>query len=678
MSATGDFGHTLTVKFLDDAHVRADGTQAVTSTSGHKCAGHVGSAAASLGFKLVPVLQDMGPELEALARRAEKMSGVQQPDLRSLVSVELAVPDAEHLVAAASWFDASPCVEYVSIKRTEIPLPPTRRNASIMNRCHTSEPTGGGIPDFTEAQGYARAGQLDADYLHSLGADGSGIMYADCEFSMNFQHQEFRNSRITEEANFPVGNNQRDHGTASVGIALGGDGFGIKGLANKADGYFFSELPASGRYNRARAVAAAVAKVRAGDVVLLEMQTGRPYGPAELSQSIWNIVKMGADAGVVVVAAAGNGNRNLDGSQDAAYRARGDSGSIIIGAGTPSHSKASFSTNGSRVDVQAWGDWTVMTSGYGKCTGFTNSNTPGYRYTSGFAGTSSASAITAAALTLFQSWALKELGAPLTPLRLRDILRSTGHPQRGGGGNIGPHTNLRAALEAARGGGPSPSPPTPPTPPPTPPPPPTPTPPAGSCEHQKDCDVNPWCRNTGYEAWCRAQGQAGVCPSPYCVRSASLSAHESPPQALGTIPVGVRDCGGSRHIARIGDYSPKSVETGTTTTFKATATLSKYVRGGKLNLEAAMTGFPYSGLASVRNHNICQPKTIELRTWYLWCGTIKFRGLDCPVSSGQISLDFELTVNSALPAGRAHMQADVNATASSGEPLLCATIETSR
>merc|ERR1719362_2123562 len=522
MSATGDFGHTLTVKFVDEAHVRADGTQAVTSTSGHSCATHVGSAAASLGLEMVPVLQDVGKELEDLARRAEKMSGVQQPDLRGLVSVELAVPDAEHLVAAASWFDASPCVEYVSIKRTEIPLPPTRRNASIMNKCHTSEPAGGGIPDFTEAQGYARAGQLDADYLHSLGADGSGIMYADCEFSMNFQHQEFRNSRITEEANFPVGNNQRDHGTASVGIALGGDGFGIKGLANKADGYFFSELPASGRYNRARAVAAAVAKVRAGDVVLLEMQTGRPYGPAELSQSIWNIVKMGADAGVVVVAAAGNGNRNLDGSTEASYRARGDSGSIIIGAGTPSHSKASFSTYGSRVDVQAWGDWSVMTSGYGKCTGFTNSNTPGYRYTRGFAGTSSASAITAAALTLFQSWALKELGAPLTPLKLRDILRSTGHPQQGSGGNIGPHTNLRAAVEAARAGGPSPSPtpPTPPSPtPPTPPTPtPTPTPPTGNCVQETDCDVSAWC-NLDLTDYCRSQGNAGVCPAPYCRRA---------------------------------------------------------------------------------------------------------------------------------------------------------------
>jgi len=527
MSESGAFSHTLTVKFVDEAHLRADGTQAVASTEGHSCAAQVSSAAASLGTKLVPLLQDVGEELEDLARRAEEMSGVQQPDLRGLVTVELKVPDAEHLVAAAAQFDASPCVEYVSIQRADVPLPPTERNASIQQTCHTSLPSGGGIPDFRAAQGYARAGQLDADYLHSLGADGSGIMYADCEFSMNFNHQEFLDSRITEEPGYPVGDEQRDHGTASVGIALGGDSFGIKGLANKADGYFFSEWPASGVYNRARAVAAAVSKVRAGDVVLLEMQTGNPYGPAELSQSIFDIVKMGADAGVVIVAAAGNGAANLDSSNYASYRARGDSGSIIVGAGTPSHSKASFSTYGSRVDVQAWGDWTVMTSGYGKCTGFSGSSTAGYRYTPSFAGTSSASAITAAGLTLFQSWALRELGAPLTPRNLRDILKRTGHPQTGSSGNIGPHTNLRAAAEAARGGGPSPSPsPSPsPVPQPTPAPPstsapstpaPTPSPSPGSCRHQTDCSVSAWCNDPAYEVWCQQQGAAHLCPSPYC------------------------------------------------------------------------------------------------------------------------------------------------------------------
>jgi len=57
---------------------------------------------------------------------------------------------------------------------------------------------------------------------------------------------------------------------------------------------------------------------------------------------------------------------------------------------------------------------------------------------------------------------------------------------------------------------------TPPTPAPTPSVVPTPTPPTGGCEHEKDCSVNPWCADTGFEAWCRGQGLTGSCPAPYC------------------------------------------------------------------------------------------------------------------------------------------------------------------
>merc|ERR1712060_822878 len=62
---------------------------------------------------------------------------------------------------------------------------------------------------------------------------------------------------------------------------------------------------------------------------------------------------------------------------------------------------------------------------------------------------------------------------------------------------------------------PSPTPGPSPTPPSTSPPSPSPTPPStGECVHQKDCAVSPWCTNTGFEAWCRTQGQSGSCPAP--------------------------------------------------------------------------------------------------------------------------------------------------------------------
>lgn len=60
------------------------------------------------------------------------------------------------------------------------------------------------------------------------------------------------------------------------------------------------------------------------------------FSPAETNPAIWLIVRTGADAGVIVVAAAGNGDEDLDSEPYTEYRERGDSGSIIIGAGVGS------------------------------------------------------------------------------------------------------------------------------------------------------------------------------------------------------------------------------------------------------------------------------------------------------------------------------------------------------
>merc|ERR1712027_278246 len=59
------------------------------------------------------------------------------------------------------------------------------------------------------------------------------------------------------------------------------------------------------------------------------------------------------------------------------------------------------------------------------------------------------------------------------------------------------------------------SPPSPPSPTPTQPP--SPPPSGGACVHQKGCAVSPWCTNTGFEDWCRAQGAS--CPEPMCTRA---------------------------------------------------------------------------------------------------------------------------------------------------------------
>ena len=105
----------------------------------------------------------------------------------------------------------------------------------------------------------------------------------------------------------------------------------------------------------------------------------------------------------------------------------------------------SFSTYGSRVDLHGWGT-DVASLGYGDL--IRVGNDINQAYTAVFAGTSSASPIVASACVAIQSYARAQLGRPLAPHELRDLLVQTGKPQADpAAGHIGPLPNLRAALE---------------------------------------------------------------------------------------------------------------------------------------------------------------------------------------------------------------------------------------
>ncbi len=167
------------------------------------------------------------------------------------------------------------------------------------------------------------------------------------------------------------------------------------------------------------------------------------YVPADYSQSVWDITKRATEDGIIVVAAAGNGNENLDDSYYSRYIARGDNGSIIVGAGSAdvSRKKLYFSTYGSRVNVQGWGE-AVTTTGYGtRYNGGEHAT-----YANEFAGTSSATPIVASAVVAIQSYAKNKLGIILTPREMRSLLIETGRAQ-GSGGHIGPLPDVKAAIE---------------------------------------------------------------------------------------------------------------------------------------------------------------------------------------------------------------------------------------
>src|SRR5678816_1026223 len=193
----------------------------------------------------------------------------------------------------------------------------------------------------------------------------------------------------------------------------------------------------------ANAVTTAANAMREGDILVLEVQTDGPaagttdYVPIEWeSQATYDAIRNAAAAGTIVVEAAGNGSQNLDApifnSGHSPFRADHDSLAIIVGAGAVTaggladRSRLDFSSFGSTVDLQGWGEQ-VVTTGYG---GLYSADGANSFYTSTFNGTSSATPIVAGACAVLQSHhKVTNVGAVLTPYEMREILRATGTPQ---------------------------------------------------------------------------------------------------------------------------------------------------------------------------------------------------------------------------------------------------------
>ena len=291
---------------------------------------------------------------------------------------------------------------------------------------------------------------VNAKFLWDLGITGQDVTVGDIEYNVNLNHEEWagENKVVLADGLIPLNNSYEDHGTAVAGIVVAPDnGYGVTGIAHGIEKFvFFSEV-SRGSLGRAYLIQKAITQLKESDILIYEMQTWGAqgdYGPAEYSKTVWDATRAAVDAGLIVVAAAGNGNENLDAIEYTAYRNRGNSGAIIVGAGSADtyHSKLGFSTYGSRVDLQGWGQ-NVTTTGYSSYKFGNDYNQTYHLY---FSGTSSATPIVASSIALVQSFAKNKLGKTMTSSEILELLRSTGHAQ-GSGGNIGPFPNLEAAIK---------------------------------------------------------------------------------------------------------------------------------------------------------------------------------------------------------------------------------------
>jgi subtilisin family serine protease len=317
-------------------------------------------------------------------------------------------------------------------------------------------------PSFESYQGYLGPAPhgIDAPAAWRRGYRGAGVWFADVEGGWNTKHEDLPGDRITHVAGRPMRDpGWQAHGTAVLGEVVGRDnGKGVVGIAPDVERVFTASISGVAV---ADAIDRTARRLRAGDVLLIELQTAGPRGrwlPVEYWDDVYDAIRAATDRGVVIIEAAGNGAENLDHPEYERKfdRARRDSGAIMIGAGGPprdgfrDREKLDFSNYGGRVDVQGWGR-KVATLDYGDLQACDEAEDKAPRdrhYTNEFSGTSSASPIVAGAAVILEGVA-RAKGRVLAPRELRDLLRRTGTPQAGDTSlQIGPRPDLARAIDA--------------------------------------------------------------------------------------------------------------------------------------------------------------------------------------------------------------------------------------
>jgi hypothetical protein len=335
-----------------------------------------------------------------------------------------------------------------------------RRPAPPPTACRAtpSFPAGGLTPDLSPYED--ALGGLGLSALGPSGM-GAGVDIGDVEYSWRASHEELAPRQLPAPPNRLETTD--DHGTAVLTIIGAGlDGQGVVGLAPAAGltprSPYADVFPgqALGADTVARTIATLAAALQPGDVLLVEQQAyadaaESKLGPVELRPAARDAIAAAVASGVVVVEPAGNGD-NVDVGYDVSgLGVSGDSGALMVGAGTsdpglPSdRARAGFSNYGARVNVQGYGQ-AVVAGGYGGLWSGGGGD-PDRSYTACFSGTSSAAATVAAAVADLQAVARVRTGAPLTPAQVRERLVATGAPQQQPNGDpIGPRPDVSAAV----------------------------------------------------------------------------------------------------------------------------------------------------------------------------------------------------------------------------------------
>ncbi len=373
-------------------------------------------------------------ELDAERAQAELMAGEPLPDLNLCFLLD--VHDYLNALALLVPMFTNPVVEIVYLHPIAPPLPTT---------------------NLIGAQKYllpSVSNGYDVFYAWGQpGGDGAQVRLIDIEYDWYLGHEDLQMSTAQLLGGFMTNlfGTSRDHGTASLGIsAARSNSFGMRGIVHNANAKVISSVDSVATWLLHDAINLAVSNTQPGDVILLEHQAyaNGAYCPIEYWALFAAALVNATALDRIVIEPAGNGNADLDNGVWGGIfqRSYTDSRAIVVGAGIATNrARCSFSSYGSRVDIQGWGDSSVASLGYGDLGGTQPSN----QYTAVFAGTSSASALSAGAAASLQSYARAKYGVYVPPLALRSNLVQNGQAQTFGlAGVIGPRPNLRASYQA--------------------------------------------------------------------------------------------------------------------------------------------------------------------------------------------------------------------------------------
>ncbi len=312
-----------TVKFSDAGRVRIAGGSVVTAAPGTSTAA-ITSVLAEHNLLLKPEIQLSPALIETILAEAETRSGRAQPDLQGIYYIVFPTTSSGDRQSAINDLLALASVEYLSIKAVNVP-PPTATPNLHSFQTYFLPPPG-----------------INATFAESVGLRGEGMKYVDIERCWLPDHEDQQSASLLAEegpTQFTEANiasvspdlvGSCRHGAASVGILSSSaqNAFGMKGMARAAVPYVFPELstqsfaasPETFGNRRAAAILNASSIIGIGDVIMLEMQTLQskkdPFSnvPAEYDHDVWLATKVATDRGQIVVAAAGNGGRELSGS----------------------------------------------------------------------------------------------------------------------------------------------------------------------------------------------------------------------------------------------------------------------------------------------------------------------------------------------------------------------------